>query len=84
MEDWFDFEESEPPKIYGNTYWFCIELHSGKTEKIKDYVRVTWKDNDWYLLDYENIEGFESMSGIEYFKKNKIKYWRVYKASNEG
>lgn len=82
MEDWIDFEKREPPKIYGNAYEFWIELASDKTEKSEDYVIGIWTGNDWYLKKFENTDGFQGMSGIEYFKINKPKKWRAYKAPN--
>lgn len=82
MENWINIEEKEPPKIFGNAYKFLIELASDKTEKIEDRIIAIWTGNDWYLKIFEETEGYQNMSGIEYFKINKPKKWRVYKAPN--
>jgi hypothetical protein len=82
MENWNEIKENEPVKIYAKAYEFYVEIKSDRIDEHYEIIKAIWNGYDWYLIDFEGIPGYQDMSGIEFFKINKPKYWRVYKASN--
>jgi len=82
MGNWIDINQEEPTKLYGGAYEFCVEIKSNKA--FSDYFKVVgiWNGIDWYLLPFKEISGFQNLSGLKYFKVNKPKYWREFKAQN--
>lgn len=81
MNEWHNFENEKPDLEFGEAYEFFTEIDTtfGKNQSI---IPVIWNGNDWYLIPFESISGYEGISGKKYFEVYIPKYWRVYQAPN--
>lgn len=81
MNEWRNFEKEKPDLEFGNGYEFLTEIDT-KFGTMQFIIPVIWNGNDWYLIPFESIPGYEGISGKEYFEVYIPKYWQVYQASN--
>lgn len=82
MNDWTQIIEVQPRKMYGDAYEFLVEYETEKFGKRFFSVIGIWDVNDWYLLNFESISGYEGMSGLKYFETYKPLFWKDFMAPN--